>query len=103
MAYDPAKRAARERAFRAEHGVSSGTYYRMRRQAAAGGIRPKAFDKLARQEGYDVAKQVTRDQRQAYQQYKAGVPRSEIEWDMTEYEDLDIDREWFWIKSPTAA
>jgi hypothetical protein len=101
MAYDPAKRAAREATFRAEHGVSSGTYYSMRRQAAAGGINPKTFDRTAQRHGYGVAKQITIEQRQMYRASEGGRIRgADFDWDITEYEDLDIDREWFWLKSP---
>lgn len=51
-------RAERESNFRAEHGVSSGTYYSMRRNAAERGISPKTFDSVARAGGYSDAKQV---------------------------------------------
>lgn len=101
MAYDPAKRAAREAAFRAEHGVSSGTYYRMRRQAAAGGIRPQTFDRTAREHGYQLAKQITIEQRQMYQVSDHGRDKGpDFDWDISIYDDMDIDREWFWLKSP---
>ncbi len=52
-------RAERERAFRLEHGVSSGTYYEMRRKAAARGIDPKQFDTLGKSAGYKTAKALT--------------------------------------------
>lgn len=47
-----------EQRFRAEHGVSSGTYYQMRRNAASSGISPKTFDKVAQAGGYSDAKLV---------------------------------------------
>lgn len=93
MAYDPAKRAARERAFRAEHGVSSGTYYRMRRQAKANGVSGESFDRVARKNGYQIAKQITTEQRKAIRNYDAGMP---VEYDPSDYEEYDIDdKEWF--------
>lgn len=63
MAYDPVKRAAREAAFRAEHGVSSGTYYEMRTKAKDLGISPKAFDKISSAKGYGSAKEFVKDVR----------------------------------------
>lgn len=53
-------RAEREADFRARHGVSSGTYYSMRRNAVARGLDPKDFDKIAAKGDYDAAKTVTR-------------------------------------------
>lgn len=102
MAYNPAKRAAREAVFRARHGVSSGTYYRMRRQAQATGITGQAFDKLAKQQGYATAKGFTVAKRDLSREYKggeapsAGRMESLYPVDYMQGEDLDIDKEWFW-------
>jgi hypothetical protein len=98
VAYDPVKRAAREAAFRAEHGVSSGTYYRMRRQAEASGVSPSTFDRTAKQHGYQVAKQVTIEQRNAQRAYHRGET---VEWDISDYEDYDLDKEWFFYQTAT--
>jgi len=58
--------AAREAAFRAKHGMSSGAYYEMRRKAARGGIEPSNFDKLARHlPGYKQAKRLVQLKRAA--------------------------------------
>lgn len=52
-------RQEREAQFRATYGVSSGTYYEMRRKAESRGISGSTFDKVARQGGgYSSAKQV---------------------------------------------
>lgn len=66
-------RAEREAAFRAEHGVSSGTYYEMRRKAASAapggpgykgqGISGKTFDAIARESGYNKAKEIAQQAR----------------------------------------
>jgi len=54
-----ASRSEREAQFRATYGVSSGTYYEMRRKAESRGISAKSFDKVTRQGGgYQAAKQV---------------------------------------------
>lgn len=53
-------RSEREAQFRATYGVSSGTYYEMRRKAESRGISASTFDKVTRQGGgYQSAKQVT--------------------------------------------
>jgi len=52
-------RSEREAQFRANFGVSSGTYYEMRRKAEGRGISAKSFDKVTRQGGgYKAAKEV---------------------------------------------
>ncbi len=52
-------RSEREGQFRANFGVSSGTYYEMRRKAESRGISAKTFDKVTRQGGgYAAAKEV---------------------------------------------
>lgn len=49
------------REFKAKHGVSSGTYYAMRRKARDEGISTDTFDKLAStKEGYKDAKAITK-------------------------------------------
>jgi hypothetical protein len=102
MAYDPVKRAAREARFRAEHGVSSGTYYRMRRQAEATGIKPAQFDKAARQHGYATAKDLTVAKRNLSRDYDRGLKPSASDMqslypiDYEDYQDYDLDQEWFW-------
>jgi hypothetical protein len=102
MAYDPAKRAAREARFRAEHGVSSGTWYRMRRQATAAGVKPAAFDKLARQQGYGTARDFTIAKRTLSRGYDRGITPSASDMqsmypiDYEDAEDYDLDLEWFW-------
>ena len=53
------KRAARERSFKALRGVSTGTYYEMRRKALARGISPKTFDAVVTESSYKDAKAVT--------------------------------------------
>ncbi len=53
-------RTEREAQFRATYGVSSGTYYEMRRKAESRGISAKTFDKVTRAGGgYTAAKEVT--------------------------------------------
>lgn len=102
MAYDPVRRAARERAFRAEHGVSSGTYYRMRREAKATGVDSAAFDKLARQQGYQTAKEFTIAKRTLSREYERGQKPSASDMqtlypiDYEDYQDYDLDIEWFY-------
>lgn len=75
MANRKERRAEWERNFKATHGVSSGTYYTMRRQASSAGspagregyqglgISPKTFDMVARKAGYNAAKQITQQAR----------------------------------------
>lgn len=101
-AYNPAARAAREARFRAEHGVSSGTYYRMRREAQATGVTGAQFDKLARQQSYRTARDMTVAKRTFRREYEAGTTPSASRMDTMypvdygDIEDLDIDKEWFW-------
>jgi len=101
MAYNPVARAAREARFRAEHGVSSGTYYRMRRQAQATGVSGAAFDKLARQQDYQTAKQFTQAKRTLSRDYEQGKKPSASDMqtlypiDYEDAQDYDLDIEWF--------
>jgi hypothetical protein len=82
--------------------VSSGTYYRMRREAQATGMAPTSFDKLARQQGYRTARDMTVAKRTMSREYEAGrrIDRGRMEdmypIDVDEIGDLDIDKEWFW-------
>lgn len=100
--YDPEARAAREARFRSEHGVSSGTYYRMRRQAQGLGMSGAQFDRLSKGQGYRIAKEMTVVKRALSREYERGQKPSAVEMetmypiDYDEIEDLDIDKEWFW-------
>jgi hypothetical protein len=102
MAYNPVKRAAREARFRAEHGVSTGTWYRMRRQAVAQGIKPTTFDKLAKQQGYQTAKRFTVAKRTLSRDYDRGIKPSASDMqtlypiDYDDARDYDLDLEWFY-------
>lgn len=101
MAYDRAARAAREARFRAEHGVSSGTYYRMRREAQNTGVSGRAFDKLAKGQGYDTARDFTIAKRTLSSEYERGNKPSASDMETLypiDYEDMadyDIEPEWF--------
>jgi len=100
--YNPAARAAREARFRTEHGVSSGTYYRMRREAQGTGLTGAQFDKLAHQQGYGTARDMTVAKRTFIREYEAGTTPSPSRMDtmypvdMGDMADMDIDKEWFW-------
>lgn len=66
MAYNRAARAAKEARFRAEHGMSSGAWYEMRRKAKAAGISPTDFDKARGRKGvYTAVKNAVRAKRSA--------------------------------------
>lgn len=99
-------RAQYEARFRAEHGVSSGTYYQMRRAAASRGISPKTFDAVARREGYKEAKGIAVQARTDLTgaRYSAGVMSGAIRSDLAfsdfddslDYADIPDDFDWWY-------
>lgn len=84
------KRAGREREFKAFRGVSSGTYYEMRRKATARGISPKTFDAVATESGYTNAKTVTQIAEDDLEvaRYTAAIDMGLISGDMA-FSDFD--------------
>jgi len=100
------QRASYERQFKAQHGVSTGTYYTMRRAAAARGISPKTFDKVAQRESYTTAKQVAIQARTDLQgaRYNAAVHAGVIRSDkaLSDFDssmdaaDIPDDMEWWY-------
>jgi hypothetical protein len=98
-------RAEREAEFRAEHGVSSGTYYEMRRKAESRGISGTTFDRTARNASYNVAKNVAQVAATNLDQarYMAGVGSGALKSDLSfadfmdiDWEEIDIPEDWDW-------
>lgn len=107
MASRQERRAEWERQFKATHGVSSGTYYTMRRAAESRGISPKSFDAAARADSYAAAKKATqlaRDESRDAGRYQilkstgnlpAGMALSDFDSSM-DYDFIPDDFDWWY-------
>jgi len=100
-------RSERESLFRAEHGVSSGTYYEMRRKAESRGISGATFDKVSKQGGgYSQAKNVAqiaaKDVERA--RFEAAISTGAIKSDLAfsdfdsslDFDDIPDDYGWWY-------
>jgi hypothetical protein len=95
-------RAQWERQFRAAHGVSSGTYYSMRRAGQSRGISGKTFDAVAQEQSYGSAKKVAqiavadvREARETAAIYLGAIP-SGSHYDDTDAPDIDDVYDWWY-------
>lgn len=99
-------RAEREAEFRAEHGISSGAYYEMRRKAASRGISPKTFDAVARESRYNDAKLATQlakddpDKGRHHAAITTGLIASDTSfadfYDALDFADIPDDFDWWY-------